>query len=418
MTPLWRPYSIPGTAASLRLVRGSGAYVSDASGRQYLNATGGLWNLSLGLGHERIIRRVESQLRELSYGSLFESSHSPAEQLAARLVEKSAGAMAVAYLSTSGTAAMEVAMRVARLHHRAAGRHAKRTILGFDRAYHGCSAMTLSASGIVAAEMAGWEEALPDFQLLPSPKDEQSSLQALADLLAAKSGSIACLVMEPILGSGGVIVPSREYCVELNRLCREHDVLLVADEVATGGGRCGAMFASSLLGLEPDILALSKGLGAGYLPIGATLFTGKVCEPLRKAGVPLQFGSTQDGNPAACAAALEALDIFEEQDLFGRARLLGDRIRQGLAPLLASGAIRQVRGLGLMIGLELADTDSPDSACSESAAAQMRARCLQEGVLVYHFDGGISLFPPLTITDEEADDLVEMLSFVLEADYA
>jgi adenosylmethionine-8-amino-7-oxononanoate aminotransferase len=418
MTSLWRPYSVPGTPSTLRLTRGTGAYVSDEGGREYLNASGGLWNLTLGLGHEQVVQRIEAQLRDLAYGPLFEATHSPAELLASRLVAASDGRMESAYLSTSGTAAMEVAMRVARLHHRAAGRPDKRRILAFDRSYHGCSAFTLSASGIVARDLAGWEEILPDFQLVPSPADEPRSLEALRHLLATEGDSIACLVLEPVLGSGGIIVPSRSYCEELNRLCRLHDVLLVADEVATGGGRCGAMFASQLLGLEPDIVALSKGLAAGYLPIGATLFARRVCEPLQKRGVPLQFGSTQDGNPVACAAALAALDIFAGENLFERASELGQQIRSRLALLVESGAVRQIRGLGLMIGLELPGRLSPLQACTEAEAAQVRSRCQEEGLLVYHFDGGISLFPPLTITDDEIEDMLGMLQSVFEASYA
>lgn len=410
---LLRPFAIPGQPPGLTLSRGEGHSVFDQQGRCYLDAAAGLWNVTLGLGSGSIFERARRQMEELAYAPLFDQSHLVGERLAARLVELSEGAMRHAYLSTTGSSAVEMALRTARLHFRARNKPEKRLILSFDLGYHGCSAMTLSASGIVHDEMEGLEDPLPDFAILPAPDDEQGSLDAFRSLLARDGDRVCCLVMEPILGSGGIVVPSRDYCQAVSALCREHDVLLIADEVATGGGRCGAFYASAAVGLEPHIIALSKGLSSGYFPIGATLFAREVIDPLAAARIQILYGSTQDGNPIGCAAALAAIDCVIDQELCARATALGTGIRSRLAPLTGSGVVRSVRGMGLMIGLELAHLRDGRPLFTEQESVEVRRLCREEGLLVYHFRSGISLFPALTFTEDDVDDMVEILTDVL-----
>jgi adenosylmethionine-8-amino-7-oxononanoate aminotransferase len=409
---LLRPYAVPGRAPALRVARGEASTVFDESGRRYLDAAGGLWNVTVGLGHSALIETMRVQAEKLAYAGLFDGGHAISELLAERLVELSGGRMRHAYLSTTGSAAVEVALRVARIHFRATGRPLKRRVISFDRGYHGCSWMNLSASGIMDAEMAGWEERLPDFTTITGPACEEQSLAEIR-ALRPEADSIACMLIEPILGSGGIIVPSQAYCRELTSLCRDMDILLIADEVATAGGRCGAMFASDLVGLTPDIIALSKGLTSGYFPVGATLFAASVIEPFERANAPLLFGSTQDGNPIGCAAALAILDITASDGLCERAAELGRRVHDALAPLAGAGVLNEVRGLGLMIGIELAHCREGRPLFTEAEAAEVRRMCLDEGLLVYHFDSGISLYPALTISDEEVDDMIDTIITVL-----
>ena len=382
----------------------------DAQGRRYINAAGGLWNVTLGWKHPRLVKAMQDQLDRMAYSSLFEDTHAPAEQLADRLVALAGGEIAYAYLSTTGSTAVEAALRVARLHQRVLGRPTKQGILSFDLSYHGASWLVGSVSGLMRTELGLWEGVLPDVHEIPSPIDEASSLNALTDLLARRHDEIGCLIMEPILGSGGIVVPSTDYCHALVTICRRHDILVVADEVATGGGRCGSLFASHVVGLEPDIICLSKGLSAGYFPVGATLFSDKVMAPLRKAGIPLPFGSTQDGNPVGCVAALTTLDIVEREGLADRAAELGARTSERLRTA-GLPVVQEVRGPGLMIGVALSHANG--GAFSESEAADVRLQCRDEGLLVYHFDGGLSLFPPLVIDEDDADDMVEILVDVL-----
>jgi adenosylmethionine-8-amino-7-oxononanoate aminotransferase len=412
MSHLWRPFSLPGAAMPFRLARGDGVTVTDAGGREYLDAAGGLWNLALGLNHGALVDAMHRQLQSLSFASLFDATHSPAERLCDKLVELSGGAMQTVYLSTTGSSAVDVALRVARLHHRTGGRPDKQRILHFDSGYHGSAGLGLHASGILAAELARWEERPPGFQALPSPRDEDASMRALAAALEQDAERIACLIMEPVLGSAGVIVPSRAYCEAVSRLCARHDVLLVADEVATGGGRCGAMFASTLLGLAPDIVTLSKGINSGYFPLGATLFSARVMAPIVRAGAPLQYGSTQDGNPVGCIAALVTLNTVQELGLCERATALGEACRARLRGNGTDGVVREVRGLGMMTAIELAHLDAARTPFSAAESAVVRRQCMDAGLLTYHFDSGISLFPALTLRDDEAATMTDILDEV------
>jgi adenosylmethionine-8-amino-7-oxononanoate aminotransferase len=409
---LWRPFSIPGSPVAFELVRGEASSVSDREGRAYLDAAGGLWNVALGLNHAGLLAQMERQLHELAYASLFDASHVAAERLCERLLGLTAGRMQTVYLSTTGSTAVEVALRAARLHFRARGLSHKRGIMSFDRAYHGSSGLGIRASGILADDLDPVEACEPGFALMPSPTDEDASLKAIANHLEQAAASTAAFILEPVLGSAGVIVPSPAYGAALSALCRRHDVLLIADEVATGIGRCGAMLASDLLELQPDILALSKGLNSGYYPMGATLFAERVVQPIARAGLALQYGSTQDGNPVGCAAALATLDVVEEQQLCRRANRLGAFIRTRLHQA-ALPVIREVRGLGLMIAIELAHPGGAPFSPQESAA--VRRRCQDEGLLTYHFDHGLSLFPALTMSDADAEAMIEILHDVLDA---
>ncbi len=409
MSGLICAYSVPGSAPGLHITSGRGSIVHDASGRRYLDAAGGLWNVTHGLANPRILAGIQEQLQRLAYAPLFDGDHPPAQRLADRLIALSEGRMRYAYLSTTGSSAVEVALRVARLHHRAKGQPEKARILSLDQGYHGCSWMSLSASGIMHAEVSPWEPVLPDFHTIPSPPRESESLAALDDLLRRDADRIACLILEPVLGSGGVVVPSKAYAKAVTALCRAHDVILIADEVATGGGRCGAFFASPLCGFAPDVVALSKGLSSGYCPVGATLFADAVIAPIRGAGAPINYGSTQDGNPVACAAALAALDIVMHDRLPERAAALGRHIRGRLEPLRGQTAVCDVRGLGLMIGIELAHLRAGRPLFGEAESLEVRRLCREQGLLVYHFRSGISLFPALTIDDAEIDDVVDII---------
>ena len=410
MSNLWRPFSVPAGPTPLHVRKGQGVTLADRQGREFLDAVSGLWNTSVGLNNPKLVAQMHAQLQELSFCSLFHSTNSPAERLSTRLVELSQGKMQHVYLSTTGSSAVEVALRVSRIYQRARGCPEKKKILSFDLGYHGCSGLGMGVSGILAEEVAKSEDIPPHIQTIPSPLNEAASLDALASALAR--GDVASLIMEPVLGSGGVIVPSKEYCRELSRLCSSHGALLIADEVATGTGRCGAMFASWLLELAPDVITLSKGLNSGYFPLAATLFADHVVQPISAAQLALQYGCTQDGNPVGCVSALATLDFIAENDLERRAADLGEHIRAELKQSTDCPVIREVRGLGLMIGIELAHLHN-GAAFTAAESARVRSQCQEAGLLVYHFDSGLSLFPALTMTDDEVAMMIDILREVL-----
>ena len=410
MSALIRPFSVLGSTPGMSIVRGEGSHVFDADGRRYLNAVSGLWNVSLGLGESDIIDAMGRQLRSIAYTGLFDGSHDPAERLAERLVRLTDGAMSYAYLSTTGTSAVDVAIRTARIHQRACGHPERSVVLGFDLGYHGCSIFGMSVGGSVRADLETWEDASHGFELIASPDREDMSLDALDTRLSA--GDVAAIIVEPVLGSGGIVVPSPSYFPRLGEICAAHGVLVIADEVATGGGRCGAMFASALVGLKPDIVTLSKGLNSGYFPTSATLFSEAVIAPMRSRNIVFQYGSTQDGNPVGCAATLATLTALEDRNIFARVIEAGQRLRHGLDALIGKGAISEVRGLGLMLGVVLRKDGGHGEVFDEVASAEARRLCRDEGLLVYHFVGGLSLFPPLTIDDDDIDEIVDTLGHV------
>ncbi|MCP4985620.1 MAG: aspartate aminotransferase family protein [Colwellia sp.] len=415
MTPLWHPYATPCMTPTLEIIKGEGIYAYDIDGREYINGSGGLWNITLGVNNKEIISRMEHQLNKLSYGTLFTAAHTPAKDLAKRLVDLTNGEMEKVYLSTTGSSAVEVALRVAKLHQRTKRNFDKKEIVSFDRAYHGSSWMNLSASGIKRSDMIEWDDLLPGFHHIPSPLDEKASLTAFEELLNEKGSKIAAFIMEPILGSGGIIKPSTEYCKQINTLCEMHDVLLICDEVATGGGRCGGMFASKILGLNPDIITLSKALNSGYYPLGATLFKKSVVTPIESAQAPFMYGSTQDGNPVACAAALATLDYVATHNLYERSIELGERIRSHLNNILETSVVSEIRGMGIMLGVQLAHKSPFHRVFTSQEAYEVRMKCQEEGLLLYHFDSGLSLFPPMTMTDDECDDMLDILTTVLSS---
>lgn len=412
MSEIWYPFYPPGHKPNFKIVRGNGIYVTDSTGREYVNGAGGLWNLTLGLGNDFIVERIQRQVFDMSYASLFDSTHSPAEQLAKKLISLTKNKMAKVYFSTTGTTSVEVAFRVAKLHYRSKKAYNKIGIVSFDESYHGCSIMNLSASGLEQFELDKWDRKLKDFYQVNSPRDEARSLQEIEALFKAKSNFIACFIVEPILASAGVIEPSEDYCKKLNALCTEYDVLLIADEVATGGGRCGDMFASYLIGLQPDIITLSKALNSGYYPLGATLFNDKVISPIDKVNAPILYGSTQDGNPVGCVAAMATLEYIEQENLIQHALEIGEYIYEKLSQFIGVSHLKAIRARGLMIALEFADPQTGELITMEQSS-KIRESCKDEGLLTYHFENGISLFPPMTMTREESEDVIDILTTVL-----
>lgn len=411
MDKLWRPFSAPGAPVSLRLRASAGLVVTDDRNIEYLDCASGLWNMALGGAHQAVTGAIARTLSQLGYATLFDGSHGYAEQLAQVLLDKCALPGGAVYLSTTGSSAVETALRLASVYQERAGRPGKRAVVSFDDSYHGGSWLAALAGGLLQPELATSEQLAPGlFRRIPGPRDEAASLAALAALLAVDGAAVGALIVEPVLGSAGVIVPSQAYWEQVQQLCRQHDIVLVADEVATGAGRCGTFLASQALGLRPDIVTLSKGLNAGYLPLGATVLAAPLAAVFRGAVPAVAMGSTQDGNPLGCSAALATQQFIDQHDVLAGVLRKGRAMRAALADRDYS-CVAEVRGLGLMIGIELRHLDGQRFTLAE--AQQVRAELKENGLLVYHFDGGISLFPALTISDHEIDDMLDLMDTVL-----
>jgi acetylornithine aminotransferase len=365
--------------------RGEGVWLYDEAGRRYLDALAGIAVSGLGHAHPRLVRAIAEQAaRVIHTSNLYEIPLQ--SDLADRLCALSG--MDEAFFCSSGAEANECAIKLARLYaHRRGVQDA--AIVVMERAWHGRTLATLSATGSRKAQ-AGFEPLVPGFVRVPYG-DEAAIVQA-----ADANPNIVAVLVEVLQGEGGINVASAGYVHSLRRLCDEREWLLMIDEVQSGIGRTGRWFGFQHAGIRPDVITLAKGLGSG-VPIGACIAAG----PAAGVFTPGTHGSTFGGGPLACAAALATLAAMEDERLLENAARVGEIVRGGLREALAGVAgVVEVRGLGLMIGVEL------DRPCGELAA-----RALDAGLLInVTADRVIRLLPPLVIGEGEARELVERLA--------
>jgi acetylornithine/N-succinyldiaminopimelate aminotransferase len=368
--------------------RGQGVYLEDTDGKRYLDALTGLAVCGLGHAHPAVTRAIADQAATLTHTSnLYEVplQTSLAEKLCAR------AGMDKVFFGNSGAEANEAAIKIARLHGHNQGIE-QPTVVVMEGSFHGRTMATLTATGNRKVQ-AGFEPLLKGFVRAPFADAEA------VELIARNNPDVTAVLVEPIQGEGGIIIPDDGYLPELRRICDEHGWLLMLDEVQTGNGRTGTYFAYQKTGILPDVVTTAKGLGNG-VPIGACLARGAAADILQ----PGNHGSTFGGNPLVCAVAHAVLDTIEADNLLERAGQLGDRIANGLEQALAgNNAVQEIRHSGLMIAVEMA-----------SACPQLVEQALAEGVLInVTRDNVVRLLPPLVLSDEEADELVARVSRVI-----
>lgn len=379
----------------LTLARGEGAWVWDDAGNRYLDALSGIAVCGLGHAHPAVTRAIAEQAATLVHCSNLYGI--PAQQELASALCAASG-MDKVFFGNSGAEANEAAIKIARLHGHARNIEVP-TIVVMERAFHGRTLATLSATGNRKVQ-AGFEPLVRGF--VRAPYDD---LKAVATI-AGNNPNIAAVLVEPLQGEGGVRVPDPGYLAALREICDRHRWLLMLDEIQTGSGRTGTFFNYQQFqyqqrGLLPDVVTLAKGLGNG-MPIGACLARGAAADLLG----PGKHGSTFGGNPVACAAGLATLRVLEDERLYDRARELGERLRAEFRSALTGCAtVRDIRGSGLMIGIEL---DRPCGELVQHAASR--------GVLInVTADSVIRLLPPLILKDAEAEQLVAILAPLIRA---
>ena len=372
----------------LTLTRGAGAWVWDDAGRKYLDALSGIAVCGLGHAHPEVTRAIAEQAAALVHCSNLYNI--PAQQrLAAALCGQSG--MDKVFFGNSGAEANEAAIKIARLHGHAHGIEVP-TVIVMERAFHGRTLATLTATGNRKVQ-AGFEPLVRGF--VRAPFDDVEALETIA----GNNASIAAVLVEPIQGEGGIRIPAADYLPRLRALCDRHGWLLMLDEIQTGSGRTGSFFHYQQHGLLPDVVTIAKGLGNG-MPIGACLARGGAAELLG----PGKHGSTFGGNPVACAAGLATLHALETGGLYDRAHKLGEQLVGALqSALTGCAAVREIRGRGLLLGIEL------DRPCGE-----LSARAADRGLLInVTADSVIRLLPPLILTDAEAEQLVATLTSLI-----
>lgn len=432
---LWHPFTqMARFDAEPRLVikRAYGNRLVDVDGREYIDGVASLWAIVHGHSHPHIVEAIRRQAGELQHSTLLGISHEPAIALAGRLVRHMPTGLSRFFFSSDGASAVEAALKMAVQFWANQGRPERHRIVGLEMGYHGD---TLGATSV------GGEGRFRDpyrpllFEPLRVPNAYHyrcqrcgtgrgctlACLDPLKNLLETQGDSVAAVIMEPrVQGAGGMIVAPEGHLAGVRRLCDRFGVLLIADEVATGFGKTGAMFACDLEGVTPDIMTLGKGITGGYLPMSATVVTDKVYEAfydVTRRGKTLFHGHTYAGNPISCAAALASLDIFEREPVLERARkragYFHDMLRHRFSEHPHVGEIRQQ---GLMVGVELVSDRETRASFPDTAMVGWKA-CLQareKGVFLRPLGDVLVLMPPLSIEEAELDQIGEAVSYALE----
>jgi putrescine aminotransferase len=413
---MWNPFANMAATAgqTVTIVRGEGSTVYDASGRSYLDAIASLWYVNVGYGRDELAEAASAQMHKLACYQAFELfSSEPAEALAQRVSALVPIADAKVFFTPGGGSdAVDTAAKLARAYWRAVGQPGKQVIIGRSHAYHGMNAYGTSLGGIPA----NTDPFSPLVTLVEHvPWDDASGLAKVIEQVGAdRVGAFFC---EPVIGAGGVYFPPEGYLAEVQQICRDNDVLFVADEVITGFGRTGEWFGSVRYGLEPDMMTVAKGLTSGYLPLGAVIAGPRVTEPFWRAGSAEFFrhGYTYSAHPAACAVGLANLDIIEREQLVSRVRELEPALAHALAPLASHELVSQVRtGAGLLGAVEL-------SAAAREAdpgiGARVVAAARRRGVITRLLRGvALQISPPFVITAAELHQISEVFAAALDAE--
>ena len=402
-TAFLRPFAAPAGDAALTIVRGEGARVWDARGRSYVDGLAALWYCQVGHGRAEIADAVARQMRTLAGFHCFDPyTNEPAERFAAELQARAPMAGARVFLTSSGSEAVDSAIKLARLVMHRRGDVARTLIVARRHAYHGTTYGGMTAQGI-EANRAGFGPLVEGVVHV-----SHDDLAEVERLLAERGAEIAAVLAEPVIGAGGVIPAVAGYLEGLRRLCSAHGALLVLDEVITGFGRLGSWWGAERLGIEPDLVTFAKGATSGYLPLGGVLVGRAVCEVLEaEPGFVLRHGHTYSGHPAACAAGLANLAILEREGLIERASHVGSRLADGLAAIARVGLVAEARGAGAIRAVRMVDGVS---------ALAVRDAMIERGVLCRSLPGEVLAFcPPLVIADGEIDEIVDALERSLRA---
>jgi len=408
-----------------QFVSGDGVYLTDRDGRRILDGVAGIWCVNVGYGREELADVAREQMARLAYlpGTF---AHAPAAALAGKLTEMLGYASRV-YFTNSGSEANEAAFKVARQYHAQTGSPGRYKIIARYRGYHGNTLGALSATG-QAERKLGYGPPAPGFLHIDAPDPYRISHDCADQLERAieREGpeTVAAFIMEPIIAGGGVLVPPDDYLPRVREICTRHGVLLILDEVVTGFGRTGISFVLKYAGIEPDLLTLGKGIASGYQPLAAMVAKQEIFEAFDGAPDGLNHFrhiNTYGGHPVATAVALRNIEILEREGLFDRVAKTGDALISRLRRLEDHPNVGEVRGRGLLIGIELVENRQSRVPIASAATAAVVARCARDGVLVGRtanttpgFDNVVMLAPAFVITADEVDVLASAVETAIQ----
>lgn len=417
-----------------RMDRAQGCYVSDSEGKEYLDGVSGLWCVNVGYGRKELADAAQEQLLELSYFPLV-MSHSPAIKLAGKLLELLEFEGKV-HFSNSGSEANETAFKMARQYHSQTGGTRRYKIISRYRAYHGNTMGALSATA-QAERRAKYDPLVPGFMHVHPPycyrcpfgKEYGScGIECATNIenvvIHEGAESVAALIVEPIISGGGVIVPPDEYLPILRQICDRYGILLIFDEVVSGFGRLGKMFGHELWGVKPDIITMAKGITSGYLPLSATVTQQHIFEAFLDESDPtshFRHINTYGGNPASTALSLKNIEIIEAEQLADRAAEMGGYLRSQLSVLADYPWVGDIRGKGLLIGIELVADKATKEPLAGDKVGAIKEHCLELGTIIGRnastvpgLSNVLIIAPPLILTKTDADKIVDDLKQAFE----
>jgi beta-alanine--pyruvate transaminase len=428
-----RAYWMPFTAnrqfkkAPRMFVAAEGMRYVTQDGRRVLDGTAGLWCCNAGHRRPRIVSAIAEQAAELDYAPAFQMGHPKAFELANRLVDIAPEGMEHAFFCNSGSEAVETALKIALAYHRARGEGSRTRLIGRERGYHGVNFGGISVGGIVNNRKA-FGTLLAGVDHLPHTHDPARNAFSrgqpehgaeLADELERivalhDASTIAAVIVEPVAGSTGVLVPPVGYLERLREICARHGILLIFDEVITGFGRCGAAFAAQTYGVSPDMITFAKGVTNGVIPMGGVLVTAAIHDAFMTGPehlIELFHGYTYSGSPVAAAAGLATLDTYREEGLFERAAELAPYWEEAVHSLRGLPHVIDVRNEGLVAGIELAPMPGEPTRRAFDAFLD----CYERGVLIRTTGDIIALSPPLIVEKAEIDEIVGTIGDALKA---
>ena len=419
----WMPFT-PNRAfkADPRLVvRAEGMHYFTPEGRPVLDATAGLWCCAAGHGRKRIVEAVQRAAAELDYAPSFNLGHPSAFTFASRLAEILPEGLDRVFFTNSGSESADTALKVALAYQRARGKAGKFRLIGRERGYHGTNFGGMSVGGITRnrmtfGPMVGGVDHLPHTLDIArnafsrgEPPHGIEYADALERIVALHDAStIAAVIVEPVAGSTGVIMPPQGYLKRLRELCTRHDILLIFDEVITGFGRLGTAFASHYFDVKPDIITMAKAITNAAVPMGAVAASREIYDTIvENSQTPIDFfhGYTTSGHPLACAAGIATLDTFRDEGLFERAAALSPYWEEAMHSLRDCPHVIDIRNLGLIGGVEL----EPRPGAPTARALEAFRKCFDAGVLIRVTGDIVAFSPPLIIEKSQIDQIVDTL---------
>ena len=408
------------------LTSAEGMYYKTEDGREILDGIAGLWCTNAGHCHPKIVAAVQNQVAELDYATAFNVSHPKAFELAERVSDLTPEGLDKIFYGNSGSEAVETALKVALAFHASKGEGQRTKFIGREKGYHGVNFGGVSVGGITPNRKS-FGPLLPGVDHLPHTWDPEHMAFSkgqpdwgihLADelekiLMLQDPSTVAAVIIEPVIGSGGVIVPPKGYLERIRKICTKHNILLIFDEVITGFGRLGYPFAANRFSVKPDMICMAKGLTSAMIPMSAVAFDNSIYDQIMTAETPIELfhGYTYSGHPVACAAGLASLDVYEEDGLFENAKDMEPIFEEALHSLKGLNQVMDIRNIGLMGAIHFNSDGMP----ATEVAPKVFQHCYDNDVLVRFSADYLVISPSLIVQANQIEQIANALKTAINS---